>query len=232
MDKLYLVMPAYNEEANIERVVGQWYPLVEEKGGQMVVVDDGSKDDTYKILCRMEKEYPHLIALTKKNEGHGATVLFGYRYALDHQADYIFQTDSDGQTRPEEFENFWEQRRFYDCVIGRRVHRGDGFSRLVVTKTLALVLRLTFGIGVKDANTPFRLMKAETLKRYIDLIPENFNLSNVLITVVLVKKKCKVAWIPITFLPRQGGKNSLNLKKIARIGLHAVRDFKKISRQL
>lgn len=74
--------------------------------------------------------------LTKENEGHGATLLFGYRYAMEHGADYIFQTDSDGQTRPEEFPAFWKSRAAYDMIIGYRNKRQDGWMRILVTKVL------------------------------------------------------------------------------------------------
>ena len=83
-----------------------------------------------------------------------------------------------------------------------------------------------------DANTPFRLMRAETLRRYMDWIPKDFNLSNVLISVIFVKKGCKVEFVPITFRPRQGGVNSINLKKIFKIGKHAVVDFWRINKAL
>lgn len=62
--------------------------------------------------------------------------------------------------------------------IGYRNKREDGFSCIVVTKTLKLVIRFCFGVKVTDANTPFRLMKAERLSEAIKLVPENFNLSN------------------------------------------------------
>lgn len=232
MDKLYIVIPAYNEEANIEQVVSQWYPVAEAHGAQMVVIDDGSKDRTYEILNRLEKTHPLLVALTKKNGGHGATVLYGYRYAMEHQADYIFQTDSDGQTLPEEFELFWANRKKYDMVIGSRIHRGDGFSRLVVTRVLRMVIQMCFHVRVPDANTPYRLMKSQSLARYIHLIPDDFNLTNVLISVIFVKKGCRVKWLPVTFRPRQGGKNSMNLKKIFKIGCRAVRDFRRMDKML
>jgi len=57
-------------------------------------------------------------AATKGNEGHGATLLSGYRRALDGGADYIFQTDSDGQTLSGEFWEFWRNRAEYDARIG------------------------------------------------------------------------------------------------------------------
>ena len=234
MDKLYLVMPAYNEEENIGQVIADWYPVVEQIGGEsrLVVLDDGSKDRTYSILKDACADHPLLIPVKKENQGHGATVLYGYRYALEQEPDYIFQTDSDGQTDPREFWEFWEQREAYDMVIGHRCRREDGRSRIFVTQVLKLVIRLCFHEDVTDANTPLRLMKAEVLREQIRLIPENFNLSNVILSVIYAKKGLRVKYIPITFRPRQGGENSINLKKIFGIGCQAVRDFWKINRML
>ena len=117
-------------------------------------------------------------------------------------------------------------------VIGHRCRREDGRSRIFVTQVLKLVIRLCFHEDVTDANTPFRLMKAEVLREQIRLIPENFNLSNVILSVIYAKKGLRVKYIPITFRPRQGGENSINLKKIFGIGCQAVRDFWKINRML
>lgn len=225
MDKLYFIIPAYNEEANIEHVINQWYSIVESHNGQMVIIDDGSTDRTYEILRKKEKEYPLLTALSKKNGGHGATILYGYQYALEHHADYIFQTDSDGQTLSEEFEMFWANRKKYDMVIGNRKKREDGLSRLVVTRVLRLVIGVCFRVHVPDANTPYRLMKGQTLARYIHLVPNDFNLTNVLLSVIFLKKGCRVKWLPVTFRARQGGKNSMNMKKIFKIGVKALKDF-------
>ncbi len=234
MDKLYIVIPAYNEEANIDRVIKDWYPIVEKigNGSRLVIIDDGSKDSTYQIMKKYTETMEAFEPVTKPNGGHGATVLYGYHYALAAGADYIFQTDSDGQTLPEEFWPFWQHRKKYDMVIGHRKGRQDGFSRVIVTKTLKFVLRLCFHVGITDANTPFRLMKAETLKTYIKLVPEDFNLSNVIISVIYAKKKLAVKYLPVTFRPRQGGVNSINMKKIFRIGKQAFKDFRQINRAL
>jgi glycosyltransferase involved in cell wall biosynthesis len=228
------VIPAYNEEANIEHVIKDWYPVVEKigNGSRLVIIDDGSKDSTFRIMQEQAKTLEAFEPVTKPNAGHGATVLYGYNYAITAGADYVFQTDSDGQTLPEEFWPFWEKRKEYDMVIGHRRGRQDGFSRVFVTKTLKLVLWLCFHVGVTDANTPFRLMKASTLKEQIKLIPENFNLSNVIISVVYAKKKLAVKYLPVTFRPRQGGVNSINMKKIFRIGKQAFKDFRVINQHL
>ena len=234
MDKLYIVIPAYNEQDTIKQVIREWYPIVENAGreSRLVIVNDGSKDNTFQIMQECAKNRPQFIPLTKENSGHGATVLWAYKYALEEGTDYIFQTDSDGQTLPEEFLPFWRERENYDMVIGHRRHRQDGISRYIVTKTLKYVIKVCFGVTVTDANTPFRLMKAKTLKKNIDLIPENFNLSNVIISVIYAKKNLKVKYIPITFRPRQGGVNSINLRKISRIGIQAFSDFVKINKTL
>ena len=229
MDKLFIVIPAYNEEENIRQVIDDWYPVVEAHNGdgesRLVIIDDGSKDSTFKIMEEYAKERPLFCPITKPNGGHGATVLYGYHYALEHGADYIFQTDSDGQTLPSEFEAFWEQRSLYDMVIGWRKGREDGASRVFTTKVLKLVIKVCFGVTVTDANTPFRLMKASILQEQIKLVPKDFNLSNVIITVIYTKKGLGVKYMPITFRPRQAGKNSINMKRIIKIGRQAFGDF-------
>lgn len=236
MDKLFIVIPAYNEESNIQQVVNDWYPIVEKYNGnggsRLVIIDDGSKDSTFKIMQELAKDKPLFNPITKANAGHGATVLYGYNYALDENADYIFQTDSDGQTLPDEFHEFWEKRNDFDMVIGWRNKREDGSSRVFVTKTLKLVLWLCFGVSITDANTPFRLMKADVLRKYIEYVPKNFNLSNVILSVIYAREKCNVKFIPITFRPRQGGVNSINMKKIFGIGKKALKDFRQINKQL
>lgn len=232
MDRLYIVIPAYNEEENIEAVIKDWYQIVEKigNGSKLVIIDDGSKDNTYSILQEFSKQMEHLEAITKVNGGHGATVLHGYNYAVEAGADYIFQTDSDGQTLPEEFWDFWKLRDTYDMVIGSRVGREDGASRVLVTKVLKIVLYLCFHVKLTDANTPFRLMKSSTLKEYIGLIPKDYNLSNVMVSVIYGKKKLAVKYIPITFRSRQGGVNSINMKRIISIGIQAIKDFRRMNK--
>ncbi len=234
MDKLYIVIPAYNEEENIEEVVKDWYPIVEKigNGSKLVIINDGSKDSTYEKLLSLKEGRPQFEPLTKENGGHGATVLYGYNYALKEGADYIFQTDSDGQTLPSEFWPFWELRKEYAMVIGHRKGRQDGFSRKIVTKVLKLVCLLCFHVNLTDANTPFRLMQREPLAQALKDVPADHNLSNVLVSVVFAKKKLPVKYIKITFRPRQGGVNSINLKKIFKIGKKAWKDFRAINKVL
>jgi len=232
-NKLYIAMPAYNEEANIKETVKQWHPVVEKIGSdsRLIIFDDGSTDSTYKIMQQLKDEYPLLVPVTKLNSGHGSTLLFAYNHCINNGADFIFQTDSDGQTSPDEFWQFWEKRNDYDFIIGYRKQRQDGFSRIIVTRTLKLLVWLIFGEIVKDPNTPFRLMNTKKLNPILKLIPDNFFLSNVVISMFIVKRKEKHFWLPISFKPRQGGVNSINLKRIFKIGYKAIADFNTIKQK-
>lgn len=236
MESLYIVIPAYNEIENIETCIEDWYPIIEKFKGmgnsRLVIINDGSKDNTLEKLRDLAKTRPYLQPLSKPNGGHGSTVLFGYRYAIENKADYVFQTDSDGQTNPKEFERFWNLRHEYDAVIGNRVVRGDGKDRKFVENVVCLLLRIIFGIKVEDANAPFRLMKTRLVAKYIDKLPKDFNIPNIMFTTYFVYHHEKVRFIPITFKPRQGGVNSINIKRIIKIGWNAVWDFYKLRKEI
>ena len=181
-------------------------------------------------MQKLQPKYKYFEPIDKPNSGHGGTVLFLYNYAIEHGANYVFQTDSDGQTLPEEFWQMWENREKYDFQIGTRGGRQDGASRVFVTKTLRFVVWMMFHCWVKDANTPFRLLKIEKLKPVLEIIPKNYNLANVAVSAIAVRWHYNIGWYPITFRPRQGGVNSINMKRIFKIGYKALGDFFTINR--
>lgn len=154
MDSLYVVMPAYNEEANIESVVRQWYPVLAGKAenSRLVIADSGSSDKTHEVLTNLQKEFPQLEILPDTNRYHGPKVIALYDLAIKRGIDYVFQTDSDGQTNPDEFGNFWQKREQFDGIFGNRTVRGDGKSRAFVEKVVCFLLRLYFGVKVSYAN--------------------------------------------------------------------------------
>lgn len=206
-ESLYIVMPAYNEEDTIENTIKQWYPILSlgNTESRLVIVNDGSKDITLSILNRLSLDYPKLVVLDKPNSGHGPTVLYAYRYALSKKADWIFQTDSDGQTLPEEFQQFWDCKDSYDMVIGCRLTRTDGVFRLITTRSLRLLILIIFGVYVKDANLAYRLMQHNALEDCLKYISQDYFLANVMLSIVFAKKRKKICWIPTTVIPRQGG---------------------------
>lgn len=228
MDTLYVVMPAYNEEANIEETVRSWYGILDGKSeaSKLVIADSGSKDRTHEILVKMRNEFPKLEILENTDRQHGPKVIALYAEAIKNGADYIFQTDSDGQTNPAEFNRFWELRGKYDGIFGRRNERGDGKARAVVENVVCALLRVYFGVRIPDANAPFRLMKAEVVNKYLNKMPSDYNLPNIMMTTYFVYYKEKTVFIPISFKPRKAGVNSINLPKIFGIGWKALGDFR------
>ena len=232
MDSLYIVMPAYNEEETIEDVVLQWYPVLEGKSEQsrLVIADSGSTDKTHDILLKLRENHPKLVILEKTLKQHGPKLIALYKYAISQGADYIFQTDSDGQTNPVEFEAFWELRKNYDAILGHRAVRGDGASRAFVEKVVCLLLRLYYGVNVPDANAPFRLMRSSVVDKYIVRFQPDYNLPNIMLTTFYSFYGEKLCFREITFKPRQGGANSINIPKIVKIGWHALGDFAKFKK--
>ena len=228
METLYIVMPAYNEEANIKSVVEQWYPLLEGKSetSRLVIADSGSKDKTHDILLELiDSGYSQLEILNTTNQYHGPKVIALYDYAIKNGADYIFQTDSDGQTNPDEFSAFWDERNSFSGIFGNRTVREDGEDRAFVEKVVCILVKLFFSVSIPDANAPFRLMKADTVKKYLYKMPADYALPNIMITTYFVKFKESVDFKIISFKPRQGGENSINIPNIVKIGWKALHDF-------
>ena len=230
MNSLYIVMPAYNEEANIEETVKSWYKILDGKSdaSRLVVADSGSRDKTHEILLKLKEEYPKLEILSDTDRQHGPKVIALYDYAIKNGIDYVFQTDSDGQTNPAEFENFWNMREKFDGIFGHRTNRGDGAARAFVEKVVCFLLHLYFGVKVPDANAPFRLMKTEIVKKYLYKMQPDYNLPNIMMTTYFAYYHERCEFIPISFKPRSGGVNSINIPKIIKIGWKALGDFRKL----
>lgn len=228
-------MPAYNEEENIKVVVEQWYPILKGKAedSRLVIADSGSKDKTHEILMRLKSTgFSKIEILSDTDQYHGPKVIALYDYAIKNGTDYIFQTDSDGQTNPEEFDGFWKDRHLYDGIFGNRTVRGDGQGRAFVEKVVCFLLKVYFGVKLPDANAPFRLMKADVVKKYLYNMPADYNLPNIMMTTFFAKNYEKIEFKEISFKPRQAGVNSINIPRIVKIGCHALADFSKFKKDM
>lgn len=234
MDSLFLVMPAYNEEQNIENTVRDWYPILEGKSdtSRLVIADSGSSDNTHAILEKLKDSYPQLEIYTNCDRQHGPKLIALYKYAIQSEIDYIFQTDSDGQTNPKEFEAFWNMRKSYDAILGNRIQRGDGQSRAFVEKVVCFLVRIFFGVKVPDANAPFRLMRTSIVSKYVDRLPSDYFIPNIMLSVFFSYYDEKVTFKEISFKPRTAGENSINIPRIFRIGIKALGDFTKFKRNM
>ena len=229
-DSLYIVMPAYNEAKNIETVVRDWYPILGDKAenSRLIIADYGSKDDTHGILEGLiQNGFPKLEILETTNQFHGPKVIALYKHAITNKVDYVFQTDSDGQTNPAEFEEFWNIRNQYSGIFGNRTVRGDGKDRALVEKIVCLLLKLYFGVDIPDANAPFRLLRTDVLEKYITRLEDDYNLPNIMISTFFCYYKENYCFKEISFRSRSNGVNSINMKKIIKIGIEALGEFRR-----
>jgi len=233
-DDLTIIIPAYNEEATIREVIEGWYRVVERHDGhgnsRLVVINDGSRDGTGRILEEFAKDHPLFEAVTHENQGFGRTVIGGYRYAIARGTEFVFQTDSDGQTSPDEFEKFWRRRREFDGIFGWRKNRQDGWKRKMIERVLCLFLRVILGIRVPDSNAPYRLMRTQVLAKYIDRIPEGFNVVNVLVTAYFALYGEKIRFVKISFCPRVAG-TTVASKAAVKQGVRVTKELLRIRRK-
>lgn len=225
-----IIMPAYNEQEALASVIKQWHDIAVRINASLVVINDGSKDQTLKLLSDNLQNYSHLIVFDKENSGHGPTCLAGYNWALQKKFEWIFQTDSDGQIDPKDFERAWQLRADNDFILGNRPQRGDGAIRWFISRILQMVIFTAFGVNVPDANVPFRLMKVMKLQELTRHIPSDFFLANAYLAVLIQKFGRDVKWVDISFSPRSGGVPSVSLKRYFGLGCKVTRDFFAISK--
>ena len=229
---LAIVMPIYNEEANIIRVLTAWAECLRGLGVkfQFIALDDGSRDGTHAALLQWEAENPAEICVVHKpNSGHGMTCRTGYDIAVNSQAEWILQIDSDGQCDPAHFADFWSRREGHDCIFGFRKKRDDGLARVITSSICRLGSCLISGQDLRDPNVPYRLLRRSALEAALRHIPPGFNIHNVALTYVL-KKLPGLRWdyVPIHFLDRQGGTNSINVLQVVTWGVEMLLELARI----
>ncbi|SEF75200.1 Glycosyltransferase involved in cell wall bisynthesis [Eubacterium ruminantium] len=234
MDSLYLVMPAYNEEKNIEKTVRDWYGILDGKdeASRMVIADSGSTDRTHEILIALQKEFPKLLIISDTKKEHGAKLMALYDMAVKNRIDYVFQTDSDGQTDPAEFNSFWRRRKRYDGIFGHRKVRGDGRIRGFIEKIVCALIRVYFKVKLPDANAPFRLMRVSVLEKYLYLMDMDYELPNIMLTAFFACNKEKMAFGVISFKSRCAGGSSINIKRLVKLGFKGMKDFGRFRRMM
>ncbi|MFQ5568350.1 MAG: glycosyltransferase family 2 protein [Rhodothermales bacterium] len=168
---LTVVMPAYNEEQVIERAVQEVQQDVLDRIGaaELVVVDDGSRDETGAILDRLAAQDTRLQVIHQPNRGHGPALRAGLDAA---RGTYVLLLDSDRQIPLDSFEGCWSLAREHDGVFGARAFRQDPFIRLMVSAAVRRVVRLLFGVRLRDANVPFKMFRRSLWLEARPIVPE------------------------------------------------------------
>lgn len=229
--KLLIVMPVYNEEAAVESVIREWFAELSRVAFDftLLAIDDGSKDSTLRVLRELEGELgQRLEILSRENRGHGQSCLQGYRIAIERGIPHILQIDSDGQSDPRHFGEFWKLRDDFDIIYGKR-NRMDGWRRVAASRVLRWSLRLLAGADCIDANVPYRLMNTAACAPAIRSIPSDFFLANVALAVRLRKTPgIRHGIVPIHFPSRRGGEPSVPFSKFAIKAIELFRQLKTI----
>lgn len=211
-------MPVFNEEACVEQVVRAWFATLDRTVGDftLLVISDGSTDATEESLTGLAGELGSRLEIdSHSNRGHGQTCIKGYVTGLDRQIPHLLQIDSDGQSDPIHFPEFWELRDQFDVIYGRR-SRKDGLRRIIASRILRLALKHFANVDCIDANVPYRLMNGAACAEAIRSIPRNFDLANVALAVELRKSSSiRHGEVPIGFPPRLGGEPSVPFLKFA-----------------
>lgn len=223
---LSIVMPAYNEAENIEAAVREWHDEVASKieGARIIVVNDRSSDATGAILDRVAGELASLLVIhSKVNRGHGPSVRAGLDAA---GTEWVLQTDSDRQHLPSDFWKLWNARENADFVFGFRTTREDGPFRKLVTATMRVMNFSIWGVWVRDANCPFKLMRREKMNAVLGKIPRDAFIPMVHLAILARKMRMRIVEMPVAHLPRRAGAGSLSgLAKWGKIGARCVREI-------
>lgn len=211
MEKVLIIIPAYNEEQNIERIVDDLtanYPQYD-----YVVINDRSTDGTEKILKRRKYNYISL----PNNLGIGGGVQCGYIYAVENGYDIAIQLDGDGQHDPAYIEKLIEPiiNKQADITIGSRFLEKKGFQSSALRRfgivILGSVVKLCSGVTVTDATSGFRAANREATeffsRNYANDYPEPEAIVSSALNGFSIKE------IPVMMRERTGGVSSINVRR-------------------
>lgn len=212
MKKILLIIPAYNEEENILKTYNSIvnYNKNNKLKYDIIVINDGSKDNTQKIL--EENIIPHINLIN--NLGIGGAVQTGYKYAHYHNYDIAVQFDGDGQHDVRYVKNIIEPiiDDKADLVIGSRfIENIDTFksslSRRIGIKIISIFIKLATGEKIYDTTSGFRACNKEIIKFFAESYPTEY--PEPLTTAEIIKKKYRVSEVPVEMNEREGGVSSI-----------------------
>ena len=212
---LSVIIPAYNESKRITNTVIRISKYLKEKNHdyEIIVVDDGSRDNTAEIVSELSKEYENLsLVKNGKNKGKGYSVKNGMLHA---ERDYLLFSDADLSTPIEEIEKFlpW-LKEGYDVVIASRALKGSDikikqpFYRVFIGKTFNKIVQIIATRGIKDTQCGFKLFTKKAAKRIFPKQKlERFGFD---VEILYLTKKFgfKIKEVPVIWINAEGSKVS------------------------
>lgn len=225
MPALSVVLPAYNEQSNladaVEEVLKHIASVVSDL--EIIVVDDGSTDQTQKILAALAARHPEVIPLHQANSGHGQALSNGVNRASGGR---LLLLDSDRQVSLENFAVHWRMMNDYDVLLGCRWPRRDPLHRMFVSKALRLLLAAKFGLAAKDANAPYKLLAHGVWDEAFDRMRSGSVIPSALLAArALQRTDIRVLQVTVGYSERPHGSSTLNLRRLASLSAKAVADI-------
>jgi glycosyltransferase involved in cell wall biosynthesis len=194
-----IIIPAYNEEESISKVIE--YLLSLNKNYEVIVVNDGSTDKTRQEVsnfpCVKLINHPY-------NKGYGASLKTGVRRASN---DYILTIDADGQHRPADILRLLEHIETFDMIVGSREgNTNQDWIRKPGKWVLSWVANYLSNMKIPDINSGLRLIRKHCIEEFLHILPNGFSFSTTL-TLAVINAGYNVKYVPISVVKRMGGKS-------------------------
>lgn len=223
--KIFVVVPAYNEEKTIAKVIEDLMKM----GLEIVVVDDGSNDDTYNIVESIIKEKKHgLLCRHLLNRGLGAALRTGIEAALMEDPDVIVTFDADGQHDPQDILNVSRPivNGEADVVIGERNFKEMPSSKKFGNEVMNIITMIFYGIKVKDSQSGLRAFNKKAAETII-INARDYGVSSEIIGEVkrhdLKLKEVPIKTIYTDYSMTKGTNTSEGLKILARLIMNILK---------
>jgi glycosyltransferase involved in cell wall biosynthesis len=220
-----IVLPAYDEEPNIEQAIAEATGAAERLFGEheIVVVDDGSSDRTAELAHAVSARDPRVVVVSHgENRGYGEALRTGFRHS---RLDFVFFTDADLQFDLSELEEFLQYAGTVDVVAGYRLNRQDPLARRVMAYGWNLLVRVLFYVPVRDIDCAFKLFDRSVLQ---DVDIESVGaMVNTELMVKLGRAGASVVEVGVTHRPRRAGKARGADPRVILTALREVRRMRK-----
>ncbi|WP_243517124.1 MULTISPECIES: polyprenol monophosphomannose synthase [unclassified Candidatus Cardinium] len=213
-----VVIPTYNEQANIELLLRAIFGL--NIGLNVLVVDDHSPDGTGDVVIKLQKVYPgqlHLLSRPKK-EGLGRAYLAGFGWALHYSYDYICSMDGDFSHAPADLPRLLTicTEPSVDMVIGSRYVSGGSvvnwpYTRILLSRMANWLSRFITGLPIQDTTAGFVCYRHSLLKNILNIASVGYSFQ-IEIKFLAHQHGAKMVEVPITFTNRVRGVSKMNLK--------------------
>ena len=219
-DRVAVIMPTYNERANIEATAGRVRRAV--PGADLLVVDDNSPDGTGEIADKLAAGDPHVHVLHRERKaGLGAAYIAGFRWALERDYGVVVEMDADGSHLPEELPRLLDALARADLVLGSRYVPGGTVvnwpkSREILSRGGNTYARLMLGIKLKDATGGYRAYRASTLQKIaLEEVESQGYCFQIDLAMRAIRAGLKVIEVPITFVERVHGTSKMSRAVVA-----------------